>query len=128
MTETFDEAPTFDEAASSRDIEIDKVALEAQESGRAASLWSDAWRQCRHRPLFWICSTIIVVLVLAALFPWLFTTADPRECSLTRSQLRPSREKTKGGRQIGIGVRRGLRRRRGRRRFCSSTGRRRLGP
>ena len=92
MTETFDEAPTFDEAASSRDIEIDKAALEAQESGRAASLWSDAWRQCRHRPLFWICSTIIVVLVLAALFPWLFTTADPRECSLTRSQLRPSRE------------------------------------
>lgn len=58
--------------------------------GRRASLWSDAWRQCRTRPLFWLCATIISVLIVAAIFPSLFTNADPNACSLTRSQLRPS--------------------------------------
>jgi oligopeptide transport system permease protein len=61
-------------------------------TGRRASLWSDAWRQCRRRPLFWACATIVAVLIVAALFPWLFTSADPKECSLTRSLLRPSSE------------------------------------
>ncbi len=61
-------------------------------SGRKASLWSDAWRQCRRRPLFWVCSTIILVLVVAAIFPSLFTSSDPRACSLTRSLRRPSSE------------------------------------
>lgn len=61
-------------------------------TGRKASLWSDAWRQCRRRPLFWVCSFIVFVLVIAAAFPWLFTSADPKECSLTRSLLRPSGE------------------------------------
>lgn len=66
-------------------------SLEAQTS-RSASLWSDAWRQCRVRPLFWVCSFIIFVLMLAAFFPSLFTSADPRACSLENSLLRPSKD------------------------------------
>jgi ABC-type dipeptide/oligopeptide/nickel transport system permease subunit len=64
--------------------------LEVTMFGRKASLWSDAWRQCRRRPLFWVCATIICVLVVAAMFPSWFTSADPRACSLTQSLLRPS--------------------------------------
>lgn len=60
--------------------------------GRKASLWSDAWRQCRRRPLFWICAAIIFVLIVAAAFPWLFTSEDPKACSLTQSLLRPSKD------------------------------------
>jgi len=60
--------------------------------GRNASLWSDAWRQCRRRPLFWVCAVIIGVLVFTAAFPDLLATHDPRDCSLTRSLLRPSKE------------------------------------
>jgi oligopeptide transport system permease protein len=59
---------------------------------RDNSLWIDAWRQCRRRPLFWICVFIIFVLSLMALFPSLFTSADPRACSLSQSLLRPSKE------------------------------------
>jgi ABC-type dipeptide/oligopeptide/nickel transport system permease subunit len=59
---------------------------------RNNSLWIDAWRQCRRRPLFWICIFIIFVLTLMALFPSLFTSADPRACSLSQSLLRPSKE------------------------------------
>jgi ABC-type dipeptide/oligopeptide/nickel transport system permease subunit len=59
---------------------------------RTASLWSDAWRQLRRRPLFWVCAFIIAILLLAAAFPRLFTSADPRDCSLTRSLIRPNSE------------------------------------
>lgn len=61
-------------------------------TGRRASLWSDAWRQCRKRPLFWLCSIIILVLVAMAIFPSLFTGADPRACSLSNTQIRPFQE------------------------------------
>lgn len=57
---------------------------------RSASLWSDAWVQCRRRPLFWICITIIAVLVVAAIFPGLFTNADPKACNLRESLQTPS--------------------------------------
>jgi ABC-type dipeptide/oligopeptide/nickel transport system permease subunit len=59
---------------------------------RNASLWSDAWIQVRRRPLFWVCITIIAVLVVAALFPGVFTSKDPRACSLRDSLLTPSSE------------------------------------
>jgi oligopeptide transport system permease protein len=67
---------------------VDQALIE----GRNASLWSDAWRQCRSRTLFWVCVTIIGFLVLAAIYPRIFTGIDPRDCSLSRSLLRPSRE------------------------------------
>ena len=59
---------------------------------RNASLWSDAWRQCKRRPLFWVCAFIIGVLIFTAAFPWLLTSYDPRDCSLTRSLIRPNKE------------------------------------
>ena len=65
-------------------------AVAAGAEDRAASLWSDAWIQVRRRPLFWVCIGIITILVIAAIFPGLFTSKDPRDCSLTRSLLRPS--------------------------------------
>lgn len=64
----------------------------AQDDLRNSSLWSDAWRQCRRRPLFWICLFLITVLVLAAIFPGLFTSKDPKACSLRDSLLTPSSE------------------------------------
>lgn len=69
----------------------DTIAVDDTDADvRAASLWSDAWRELRGRPLFWICSSIVVVLLLAAAFPGLFTSADPEAGDLTRSALRPS--------------------------------------
>lgn len=43
-----------------------------------ASLFGEAWRQLRRRPIFWISALIIVLAVFVALFPELFTSADPR--------------------------------------------------
>jgi oligopeptide transport system permease protein len=54
---------------------------------RAASLWSDAWRQMRRRKLFWVAVGIIALFTLMAAFPQLFVapspaTHDPLNCSL----------------------------------------------
>jgi ABC-type dipeptide/oligopeptide/nickel transport system permease subunit len=58
-----------------------------------ASLWGDAWRQLRRRPLFIIASALLLLFVLMAAFPGWFTDIDPdgRFCDLSFSVDRPSR-------------------------------------
>lgn len=58
--------------------------------GHQAGLWSDAWRQLRRNPLFVVPAALIAVFALMAVVPGLFTGADPRDCDLSRSLLRPS--------------------------------------
>ncbi|MCM0675623.1 ABC transporter permease [Micromonospora phytophila] len=53
-------------------------------------LLGDAWRDLRRKPLFWISATLIVVFVLMALFPSLFTNGDPENGTLTNSRVEPS--------------------------------------
>jgi ABC-type dipeptide/oligopeptide/nickel transport system permease subunit len=60
--------------------------------GREGSLYADAWRQLRRRPIFIISGIIIVILAVMAIWPSLFTRVDPRACDLADSLLRPSRE------------------------------------
>ncbi len=54
-----------------------------------ASLWSDAWRIMRGRPLFWMSAGLIVIFVLMAIVPQLFTSADPAYCQLSLARLPP---------------------------------------
>ncbi|MGV8845399.1 ABC transporter permease [Tessaracoccus sp.] len=54
-----------------------------------ASLWSDAWRIMRSRPLFWVSAVIITLFVLMATLPQLFTSADPGYCDLNFARLPP---------------------------------------
>lgn len=63
-----------------------------QESGRAASLWSDAWRQLRRSPMFIISGSLILLFVVMAIFPSLFTDANPNSCNLSNSVQPPSAE------------------------------------
>ena len=60
--------------------------------GVAGSLWLDAWRQLRRRPMFLISGGLILIIIAMALFPSLFTGADPRHCLLEDSLLRASSE------------------------------------
>lgn len=58
------------------------------------SLTGDAWYDLRRNPLFWIASAIVVLMVLMAAFPGLFSSIDARtaSCSLSDSLRRPSAE------------------------------------
>ncbi|MDQ8702321.1 ABC transporter permease [Streptomyces sp. LHD-70] len=53
------------------------------EQRKPRSLWGDAWFELRHRPMFWVSATLLVLLLLIAAFPGLFTSADPTKGDLT---------------------------------------------
>ncbi|WP_371869005.1 ABC transporter permease [Mycobacterium botniense] len=54
--------------------------------------WSATWRQLRNRPKFVISAAVIVLLVMAAAFPQLFTGIDPSYANPYQSLLPPSRQ------------------------------------
>lgn len=67
------------------------VAVDAVKVGtKKATLWTDAWRDMRKRPMFWISAAIILVVLLVSLFPTLFTQVDPRSCLLKLSNQGPT--------------------------------------
>lgn len=49
------------------------------------SLWGEAWKNLRRRPLFWVSALLILIALLMALVPSLFTSVDPRMCVLSKS-------------------------------------------
>lgn len=60
---------------------VDAVSDESAPS----SMWGEAWKSLRRRPLFWIAAAIIALMVVMAVFPSLFTSVDPRFCELKNS-------------------------------------------
>jgi len=60
--------------------------------GATTSLWSDAWKELRSSPLFLVSLGLVVLFIVMAIVPQLFTSADPRACSLSNSLDRPSSE------------------------------------
>lgn len=66
------------------------AAVDAVRIGeRKSNLWLDAWRDMRKRPMFWISSAIILLVIVVSLFPTLFTQVDPRACQLALSNNGP---------------------------------------
>jgi oligopeptide transport system permease protein len=56
------------------------------------SLGADAWREMRHRPMFWISLGLILIFLAMAAFPQLFTNKDPNYADLNNARLPPSAE------------------------------------
>jgi oligopeptide transport system permease protein len=67
----------------------DPATAPAPDVEETRGLWGDAWRQLRRRPLFWVASVIILVLLLMAFAPSLFTSVDPRATDLAGSGTEP---------------------------------------
>ncbi|MEU9998484.1 ABC transporter permease [Streptomyces sp. NPDC050848] len=59
----------------------------ADKKDKPRSLWSDAWYDLRRNPIFLISAVMIVVLLTMAVFPGLFTSADPRHADLAKHYL-----------------------------------------
>ncbi|MGJ3188888.1 ABC transporter permease [Paenarthrobacter nitroguajacolicus] len=68
------------------------LATDAVKTDQAPlSLWADAWRKLRRRPLFIVSSLLILLLVVVALFPGLFTSVEPNsDCQLANSEGAPT--------------------------------------
>ncbi len=54
------------------------------------SLAGDAWADLRKRKIFWIAIVLVAVILLMALWPTLFTSADPHACSLSNQYKGPT--------------------------------------
>jgi oligopeptide transport system permease protein len=54
------------------------------------SLGQDAWRELRRRPMFWISSALILIFIVMAAFPQLFTATDPYYADLAKAREAPS--------------------------------------
>lgn len=69
--------------------ETDETGLGAvdavKDESAPSSQWGEAWRYLRRRPLFWIAAVMILVAILLAIAPGLFTSTDPRLCDLSKS-------------------------------------------
>ncbi|WP_156754748.1 ABC transporter permease [Actinokineospora pegani] len=81
-------------AASGSSVEADQFVTGAENAKptttKPRSLASDAWRDLRRRPLFIVSAALILLVLLMAAFPFLFTQADPNYAELSRSRGTPS--------------------------------------
>ena len=68
------------------------LATDAVKTDQAPlSLWADAWKKLRRRPLFIVSALLIGLIVVVALFPGLFTQTAPNEnCQLANSDGPPA--------------------------------------
>jgi oligopeptide transport system permease protein len=55
-----------------------------------SGFWGEAWRRLHRRPKFVVAALLILLIVLVALFPALFTHADPGYADPSQSLLGPS--------------------------------------
>ena len=77
------EATTIEAAA-------EVASQHAMAEGGSRSLTSDAWRQLKKNPVFWVSIVLIAVFLLMAAVPQLFTQTDPTEAILKQARERPN--------------------------------------
>jgi len=56
----------------------------AEATDKSRSLSDDAWTDLRRSKIFWFAAVLVVLFLVMAAFPTLFTSNDPRDCILAR--------------------------------------------
>lgn len=79
---------------------IDAVKVDEKPS----NLWLEAWRDMRKRVMFWIAAVIILLVLVVALFPQLFTKLDPMYCNLDFSNEGPDANSLLGYTEQGCDI------------------------
>jgi oligopeptide transport system permease protein len=72
------------------DVHAPGGELPQAEDERTATLWGDVWRKLRRDPRFLIAGVLIALFVVMGMAPSLFTRADPNQCDILDTVLRPS--------------------------------------
>lgn len=111
MTEPFESTPAADESRAPQRAAIESNAealarqgFNEQDDDRPHSLWGDAWYGLRRRPMFWIAAVLIVVVLVMAIAPQLFTQKDPFYCDLKLARQGPGGDHVFGTDLLGCDV------------------------
>ena len=73
--------------ATTTTLVVDAVRVDEKPS----NLWSDAWRDLRRRPVFWLSLLVVAIVLLMAIWPTLFTQVPPNnDCQLADSNGGPT--------------------------------------
>ncbi|WP_067139834.1 ABC transporter permease [Microtetraspora malaysiensis] len=59
-------------------------------AGKPRSLWQDTWDILKHRKIFWISFALLIMFLVMAAFPSLFTSKSPEYATLAKSMEPPS--------------------------------------
>ncbi|MBO1414854.1 ABC transporter permease [Streptomyces sp. FH025] len=70
--------PDLTEKKTAEEIPAQAAAVAAAKPEKARSLGSDAWHDLRRKPIFVISALLILLLIVIAIAPGLFTSVDPR--------------------------------------------------
>ena len=65
--------------------EVDRL----DESQKARSTWADAWDSMRRRPMFWMSSVMILIILVVAALPGVLSPFSPTYCDLSFSNQGP---------------------------------------
>lgn len=82
--------PALEDFAAGEVTELAVLDDSAERQRKPRSLWGDAWIKLRRRPMFYISGVIILVVVLMAIFPSLFTSRAADFNDLTHQSEGPS--------------------------------------
>jgi ABC-type dipeptide/oligopeptide/nickel transport system permease subunit len=80
-------------------VGADRAAEAAIE--RNASLWADAWRDLRRRPVAIISAIVVLIVSSMAAVPTLWTRTSPRDCDIRLSKAKPSAAHFFGTNELG---------------------------
>jgi len=68
-------------------VAVDAIKI----ADKPSNLWRDAWADIRKRPMFWISLVIVLIVLLMAVWPTLFTQTPPNNnCQLSNSNGGPA--------------------------------------
>ena len=68
-------------------VAVDAIKI----ADKPSNLWRDAWADIRKRPMFWISLAIVLIVLLMAVWPTLFTQTPPNNnCQLSNSNGGPA--------------------------------------
>ena len=83
-------------------VAIDAVKVDEKPS----NLWIDAWRDARRRPIFWISGLLILLIIVVALLPSVFSPVNPftERCDLSMSNGDPTAGHPLGYTKLGCDV------------------------
>jgi peptide/nickel transport system permease protein/oligopeptide transport system permease protein len=101
MTEQLSPAVTPAAGPAAEALELEPTTNPDAPLQKATGLWGDAWRQLIRDKVFVISALYILVITSMALFPALWTNADPRDCNVSNARLPPSSEHWFGTNVVG---------------------------